>query len=279
MKKLVFAALLLLSCLCPAAAQENADYYKAQYERQKKVLGPDGVGIETILDRWAQAFPEDGDMLEGRFLYYLAKSRSLEMVMRKEKKYLGQKPTLELKDSLGTPFYYYQLPVFDDSLYALSSSAIDKAVSLYPHELAYRADKIASLLAYERESPDMAEAEVMNLIRMNASHPAWTYYGEPGDDDLFQELIQGHCYTFFTTGTPRSYEAFLKVSEQMSKMYPKTAVYLSNIGSYWFVAKDNPKKAATYYKKALKLDPEEYAATRNMKLIQSSQSQKGRSSR
>ena len=42
--------------------------------------------------------------------------------------------------------------------------------------------------------------------------------------------------------------------------------------------KDN-KKAEKYYKKALKIEPEDYAAISNLKIIQSSKSKKGQSSK
>ena len=279
MKRTIATAAILLAAVFAANAQMTAEYYRNQYARQVRNLGAAGVGVETILNRWAEVDPDDCDMLEGRFAYYLAKSQESEIVMRNERKYLGLTPTLELKDSLGVPHYYFQVPVYTDSLFALSASAIEKAISLKPEELKYRVDKITSLISYEGESPDMAEAEVMKIIDMNAAHTAWTYDGEPQDDGFFQDLVQEYCYSFFTTGTPRSYEAFLKVSERMSKLYPKTAVYISNIGSYWFVAKGNTKKAQSFYKKALKIDPDDFAAKRNMKLIQSSQSQKGQPSK
>jgi len=274
---LIAAAVLLLGSA--ANAQMTAEYYKSQYDRQIKILGAAGVGVETILDKWESVAPEDGDMLEGRFAYYLTKASSTEMVSRKERKYLGLKPTLELKDSLGRPTYYYQIVSYDDSLFAMASSAIEKAISLYPEKLEYRIDKVSSLLSYERESPDMVEAEMMILIDKNASGMKWTYEGEVRDDAFFQDLIQEYCSSLFSIGTQRSYESFLKISERMSKLYPKVSVYVSNLGSYWLVAKDNPKKAASFYKKALKIDPEDYAAQKNMKLIQSWPSQKGQPSK
>lgn len=280
MNRKFFIGFVLLLAGFSASAQMSADYYKSQYQRQVKVLGVAGVGVETILDKWAEVAPDDPDMLEGRFSYYLEKASNPQVVTKETPKYLGQKPMLELKDSLGVAHYYYQVQTYTDSLFALSASAIEKAIAARPDELKYRIQKIAALLAYEGESPDMAEAEVLKLVDMHvASHPAWTYLGEPADDDTFQTVIQEYCFSFYSLGTPRSYDAFYNISERMSKVYPKEAVYVSNIGSYWLVAKDNKKKAQQYYKKALKIDPEDYAATRNMKLIQSSSSQKGRSSK
>ena len=280
MKRKIVIGLAVLLAGFQASAQMSAEYYKSQYQRQVKVLGAAGVGVETILDKWAEAAPDDPDMLEGRYSYYLEKASNPQVVMKDTPKYLGQKPMLELKDSLGVTHYYFQVPSYTDSLFALSASSIERAIALRPSELKYRIEKIASLMSYEGESPDMAEAEVLALIELQAgSHPSWTYLGEPADEDLFQSVIQEYCFSFYSTGTPRSYEAFYKVSERMSKLYPKNAVYVSNMGSYWLVARDNRKKAQSYYKKALKIDPDDYAAKRNMKIIQSSSSQKGRPSK
>ena len=65
----------------------------------------------------------------------------------------------------------------------------------------------------------------------------------------------------------------------MNKLEPKNPVFIDNIGSYYLVAKKDNKKAEKYYKKALKIEPEDYAATSNLKIIQSSKSKKGQSSK
>ena len=275
----LLAAFALLLCQL-AGAQMSAEYYKSQYERQVKVLGPSGVGVETIINKWALVAPEDGDMLEARFNYYLSRSRTTKVETRDARKYLGEKPMLELKDSLGAPIYYFQVEYYSDSLFVLGGKAIDKAIALYPMELRYRVDKVNSLLSYEKESPDMALSELCRLVDFNeASHPDWTLSGEAAGEDTFIQIVQEYSYRFWRIGTPSSYEAFRALNEKMSKLYPKESTYLSNLGSYYLVAKDNKGKAKSYYKKALKLNPEDYAANKNMRIIQSSQSGKGQPSK
>ena len=61
----------------------------------------------------------------------------------------------------------------------------------------------------------------------------------------------------------------------MNKLYPKMPLFCDYIGSYWQAYKKNYKQALKFYKKALKLDPEDYAATRNIQIIQTLQSKKG----
>ena len=277
-KTLILCAAALISL--SAAAQLTPEYYKSQYQRQVKVLGPAGVGVETIIDKWERVAPEDGEMLEARFSYYLAKSRYSEVVRKDQARYLGAKPVVTLKDSLGRPVNYFQEDFFVDSLFARSCTAIDRAIALYPDELRYRFDKISSLVQYEKESPDMALDELLKLIEHNnAAKPSWKLDGAEADEDTFIQAVQEYCFDFYRIGTPIGYEAFLNVSTRMSKLYPKNSAFVSNIGTYWLIAKDNGKKAKSFYKKALKLNPEDVAATSNMKLIQSSQSAKGRSSK
>ena len=259
---------LLVACVA-ASGQQTPEQLRDRYNSQVRMVGADGVGVETILDKWEAAAPEDGDMLAGRFQYYLAKSARSEVVPKKQARFLGNKPVLTLKDTTGTDVNYFEETFFADSLLALAMKAIDKAVKLYPEELSYRFMKINALLSVEKESPDLALMEVENLISAQASSsPAWTFNHEGIDEGTFKDAIQEYCYSFYRVGTPCAYEGFLTISERMSKLYPKTSAFLTNIGTYWLVARENDKKAQSFYKKALKIDPEDAAALRNMKVIQ-----------
>ena len=57
----------------------------------------------------------------------------------------------------------------------------------------------------------------------------------------------------------------------MNKLYPKNPVFIDNIGSWWLIVKGNDKQAAKYYKKALQIDPEDYAAQQNLRIIERKQ--------
>lgn len=266
-RKFIIAAALLLAGVL-ASAQTSQDYL-AKYQRQVKMLGADGVGVETIIDRWEEAFPDDGDMLEARFLYNYLKAQSTDVVRKDAAKYLGEAPVLTLKDSTGTDVNYFQETMFVDSLFARSQSAIDKAIACHPDEIRFRLDKISSLLAYEKESPDLAYAEIVKMVDQHTpSNPKWVYGGETLTDDEFVDIVQDYCSNLFKIGTPNGYELFLALSQKMNKLYPQNSSFVGNIGSYWFVGKGNYKKAQSFYKKALKLNPEDVAANRNMKLLE-----------
>lgn len=267
MKHIFSMAALLLSCAL-MYGQDDPAAFKSRYERQVRTVGAAGVGVETILDRWEAAFPDDPAMLEGRYNYFLAKARSTEVVPKDASRYLGAEPVLTLKDSTGRDVYYYQEDFYVDSLFARSQTAIDKAISLQPSELGYRVDKITALMLYEKGSPDLATAELLKLIQYNkTARPSWTYYGLAVDDDTFVATVQEYCFNFFRFATPGCYEAFRTVSEEMLKIYPKNTDFLSNVGSYWLVYKQKPRQALKWYNKVLKINPKDYTAAKNCVIL------------
>ena len=253
-------------------AQSAGDDFLAKYQRQVRNAGVAGVGVQTIVDNWIAACPDDARAYEARFSYCFAKSRSTEIQPKNSERYLGQKPVLTLKASTGRDVNYFQEDVFVDSLFASCLTSIDKALSLQPLELRYHFDKITAMLSYEKDCPDLSYDLVNSLIDSFVKNKGadWTLDNEalPEDrDEVFCQCIGEFCYTFFQVGSPSSYRYFLALSEKMNKLYPKNPVFLDNIGSYWQVAEKNDKKALKYYKKALKLDPQDYAALNNIRLI------------
>lgn len=269
--RLIITFFAALSCAM-LLAQSAGDDYLAKYQRQIRNAGVAGVGVQTIVDNWIAACPDDARAYEARFNYCFAKSRSTEIQPKNSERYLGQKPVLTLKDSTGRDVNYFQEDVFVDSLFASCLTSIDKALSLQPLELRYHFDKITAMLSYEKDCPDLSYELVNELIDSFVKNKGadWTLDNEalPEDrDEVFCQCIGEFCYTFFQVGSPSSYRYFLALSEKMNKLYPKNPVFLDNIGSYWQVAEKNDKKALKYYKKALKLDPQDYAALNNIRLI------------
>ena len=77
--------LLSLSAICLISyAQQSAQDFLQRYNTLAGRLGPDGVGVETLLENWEQAYPEDLDMLKAKWKYYFTKAQSttLEMMDR-----------------------------------------------------------------------------------------------------------------------------------------------------------------------------------------------------
>lgn len=261
MKYIYSIVALLLATLSLSAQNER---FEQRYNLLVSKLGPAGVGIETLLDNWAKADSTDEKLLAARFDYYLVKSRSTEVVKKSTKKYLGMDPLLSLKDSLGADVYYYQDVVYDDELFGKAIHAADRAISLYPDKLEYRFMKANAYISYEKESPDMTLDYLMKLIDANSKRTKpWNFEGKKSDDAFFQEAMQEYCYSFYLIGSPQAREAFYKLSERMNSLYPDNIAFINNMGSYYLVAKDDPKTALKYYKKVLKKDSKDLVALQN----------------
>ena len=276
MKKLALAAASILLCAAPSQAQDasSADF-RARYERLVRNVGYAGVGVETLLDRWEEACPDDRDVPAARFNYYFAKSQRSQVLPKPGvRRFLGAEPALTLKDSEGEDVNYFEEYFYDEELFGEAMKVLDTQIAAHPDELRWHYLKISALAAYEKESPDMAAAELKKLIaRQESARPGWTLDGEPAGDDIFAQGVGEYCYGFFQAGSPQSYAYFREISERMNKLYPRNTVFIDNIGSYWFVVRGNGKQAAKFYKKALKIDPDDAVAARNLRIIERSQAQ------
>ena len=269
MKKIILTIAAVMALL-PAAAQTRMtqkEYYD-RYNLLVSRVGYDGLGLETLLQRWEKDFPEDLDMLIGKFSYYYTKSITKTVEVREGNRFLGKTPALSLKDSLGRDVNYFEITAYDDELFGKATQALDRAIELNQNRLDLRAIKISALIDYEKDSPDMALSNLKALIDFDGhNHPAWEYPGLVEDKDLFPAVMQDCCHSFFSIGTPASFEAFKELSEKMLSYYPSASEYLSNLGSYYLVYKGDTKNALKMYNKALKKNPDDYAAIKNCVLM------------
>ncbi len=266
----IFLAFVAAAVALPLFAQTKPTHeeYLERYNLLVSKLGAAGVGIETLLQKWERDYPEDLDMLLGKFSYYLTKSRTDKIEPMEGSRYLGSAPVMTLKDSLGKDVNYFMVAYFDDELYGKATQAIDKAIELNQNRLDFRLFKVSSLLDYEKDSPDMALANLKALIDYDGhSHPAWEYPGLVSDKDLFPAIVQDCCYAFYQLGTPGGYEAFKDLSEKMLSYYPSASQYMTNIGSYYLVYKKDSKNALKMYNKVLKKNPDDYATIKNCVLL------------
>lgn len=257
-----------LACSVSLFAQTSAQDYLARYRLLVGKLGYDGVGIETLVNKWEADFPEDVDMLCAKFNYYFTKCQQPQIVPKEQERFLGAEPVLSLKDSTGKKVNYFQEVFYDDEMFGSASQALDKAIRLRPAQIDLRLSKITSLLSYEKESPDMATQSIQGLIDYHyAAHPVWTYGTEPFSEEDFRSSMVEYGYHLFRTASPASLESFKSVSEKMLAYNPKDPDFLNNLGSYYLVARKDYKTAQKYYTKTLKLDPDNYAAVRNCVII------------
>lgn len=263
MIKMRFAALAAAFVLLMPLVADAQDYER-KYNLLVERVGPAGVGVETLLDNWAKAEQDSDKMLAAKFNYWLAKGQGSEVVAKSQKKYLGMDAVLALKDSTGADVYYYEVLKYDDECFREAISAVDRAIAMYPERLDFRFMKANSYVSYERESPDMALANLLSLVNdFNAGKQKWTYGGQPADEGFFVEAMQEYCYTFYALGTSGSYEAFRKLSEAMLGHYPDDAGFMSNLGSYHMLVNKDFKTALKYYNKVLKKHPDDYTSIRN----------------
>ena len=245
-----------------SAMAQTADRYRQRYEILVNQFGPAGVGVETVLDNWAKVDSTSADYLFARFSFFFTKAQTTEIVSKPEKKYLGMEPMLTLKDSTGTDVHYYQVNVFDDELYGKAVRAMDKAISLYPERLDFRLMKANAYIAYEKESPDMALPYLLDLAGREKERK-WTYEDKAVEKGFFEDALQEYCYSFYSIGTPSTYEAFLALSQKLAYVYPDYLDFSNNIGSYYMIAKEDYKSALKHYAKVLKKDPSNYTAIKN----------------
>ena len=270
MKRLLLTLAALLTSAAAVLSQPlSKEEYRAKYQRVTSRVGVDGVGVETLVGQWVEAWPEDARAYLARFSYYYKKCQSSKVIQLPQDRYLGKAPLLPMKDSSGRKNNYFEDIVFDDALYAKAEEAISKVISLEPLHLDYRLVRITAMTAYEKGSPDMAMMELKSLVDKNFSeHPKWIYEGVDSiGEDEFKALMQEYCYTFFRLGTPQSAEAFKELSEHLLKYYKNDPLFLDNIGSYYLVFKKDSKKALKYYNQVLRKHPDDLTALQNCILL------------
>ena len=264
MKKLLFLAVLCMASVM--SAQTPSERYEQRYDLLVSRFGAAGAGVETVLDNWEKVDSTNARLLIARFDFYFTKAQTVGVVMKDKKKYLGMEPVLTFKDSLQRDVYCYQETFYDDELYGSAIKAIDKAVTVYPERLDFRFVKANALIAYEKESPDMAMNYLKSLLaEASARSTDWDYGDEKVGKPFVEEAMQEYCYSLYSIGSTQSRDAFFNLSQLLSEAFPSNMQFVNNMGSYYLL-KEEYKTALKYYGKVLKKDPKDYTAIKNSAL-------------
>ena len=107
MKKVLIIAALLCGTLI-AGAQTTKEDYLRRYNNLIERVGTAGVGVETLLDNWAAAFPDDDQQMLARFAFCFTRSQTSQVIQLNKDRYLGNEPLVPMKDSLGNKCNYYE---------------------------------------------------------------------------------------------------------------------------------------------------------------------------
>jgi len=257
--------ILFLAALLPLmAVAQTPDDFQRRYNNLTERVGNAGLGVETLLSQWEAAFPEDANLWRARFLLCIEQAREVSYIRLDADRYLGREPLVAYTDSLGVRSNIFEDISYEPTRFAEAEKALGQAIRLQPGDLDLRLAKVAALMAYEKESPEMATRELCGLVDYNyLSKPEWTCLGEAVDEETFLAMVQDYCVGFFRLNTPTGFEAFRLVSEKVLRYRPDHPLYLDNLGSYWLVGKHEPKKALKYYNKVLKAHPDDLTAIRN----------------
>ena len=269
MKKLSLIIVSSVLTLLPCLGQSSVNYLQYYLTLVSRV-GVDGVGVETLLDKWYASDSTDVNQMVARFNYFYKKNSRDSVVVKESRTYLGQEPILSLKDSTGRVMNYFNETVFDDQMFGKCLTAIDGAIALKDTRIDLREQKVDALINYEKENPDMTLECLKSLIDYNfTAKPKWVdLEGNEEAADYFDQSIQNYCFALSKIASPSSYEAFRIISEKMLKYEPQNVNFIDNMGAYAVLVKKNDKQALKMFKKALKIKPDDSTALQNVRLIE-----------
>ena len=262
--------LMSLALVVPAAGQENysKEEFLRRYNNLVERVGPSGVGVETLLNKWEEAWPEDVNHRLARFTFCFTRSQSSKVVQMDRDRYMGNPPLIPMTDSLGNKVNYFEVEEYDDELFASANSAITQAIAARENRLDWRFLKINALMAYEKEEPEMTLQELKSLADYNFKRkPDWEHeqMGKVSPEQ-FNALMQDYCVALFQIGSDKSAEAFRSLSEHMLGYCKDEPMFLDNLGSYYLIKKDY-KKSRKYFDQVLKKHPGDMTALKNCILM------------
>lgn len=269
MKRIIpFLIAMALPLLASAQGTPSAADFLRRYNTLTEHVGAAGVGVETLLDKWQAAYPDDVQQMLARFNFCFTRSRTTQVIQLDRDRYLGQQPIIPFTDSLGVKRNFFEDPVYDDDLFAEALQCLNQAIAARPHRLDFRHLRIDALLAYEKETPDMGLQALKELADKHfREHTPWEYEGLSSvSDEQFKAFMQDYCVALFQLGSESGQEAFKSLTEYLLTYCKNEPLYVNNLGSYYLVKRDF-KKARKYIDSVLKKHPDDPTALRNGVLL------------
>ena len=163
MKRILVILLSLAALSVSAQETYTQEEFLRRYNNLVSRVGAAGVGVETLLNRWQEAYPEDVQQMLARFNFCYTRCQTTRLEQKPVDRYLGREPLLPMTDSLGNKCNYFEVTDFDEELYAQANLAIDQAIAAAPDHLDYRLVKLDAMMAFEQGNPDMTLQQLLNL--------------------------------------------------------------------------------------------------------------------
>lgn len=275
MKKLL--TLFILGAACLYAGAQTTENFLKRYNVLVGRVGFAGVGVQTLLDSWGRADSTDINYMVARYNFYIDRAQKDTVVKNSLPRYLGMDPIMSLTDSTGRKLYYYQETLYDKGLFRKAMYYLDKAIEKNNVRFDLYDTKADILMGYGKADASESSAFIMKMIQRNyTGKTVWetAQVGHKVSVEEFENTIINYCYTFYKVGSPSTMEAFFNISSAMVKQKSANSAFLDNLGAYYLIRKKDYKKAAKMYRQALKMNPDDKIAIKNLELVSSLEKKK-----
>lgn len=225
------------------------DYY-ATYE--ELMASGELQKIPALFDLWETEAPDDENLYITGFNHFLTFSREEQLIMP---------VSLDSAEKEETTYISSEI-IYNDSIFNISQTYIQKAINANPKRLDFHFGKIHAL--WLKGEHRQQTSEILGIIEIGKkiNHDwLWTENKRPEDQKgLFTSSIYEYVANLYGAD---QYVYVRQISESMIKAFPKEIASYSNLGAVYLLDA-NYKKALKYFKKAHKLDKKDIIVLSNM---------------
>ncbi len=208
--------------------------------------------IPALFELWEQETPDDENLYITAFNHYMTIAREQRIIRPTE---------TDSTSSEGDTFVSSEV-MFNDSLFNISQSFINKGIKKNPRRLDMHFGKIHAL--WLKGNHRDQTSEILGLINLGdkLKHD-WLWSGNEQPEDskqLFTSSIYQYVENLYTSNRV---DYVQQISERMIQSFPKEIANYSNLGAA-FLMKADYKNALKYFKKAYKLDKKDIIVLNNL---------------